>query len=329
MKRKVRIFVLILTLVALVIVVNVRTWLFENFVLKYEEEQKGLSKTRVVFAGERRSYVTHVPEVYGKNLKMPLMIVLHGVGGNSEIAMKMTRMNEVADENNFIVAYPNGTGLFDNYVLSWNAGGCCNFIAPIGVDDVGFIQFVINEIAKEYNIDLERIYATGMSNGGMMTYRLGCELSETFASIAPVSGSMDVENCAPKSLMPIIVFHGTADETIPYLGGTSTHIIPNLFNLNFSSVSEAVSFWVEHNNCSPKPQTEQEGGFLKETFLCDWQDSDVEVYTIQDGGHVWPGGGKGWLLSPRPPENIVASEIIWNFFEKHAKNNQYSIINNQ
>jgi len=131
------------------VVINVRDWLLENFVLGYQMEEKGVLEKRVSFGGINRSYSIHLPDNYDSGDKVPLVIMLHPIGANSEIMMEMTGMNQIADKNNFIVVYPNGTGLFDNYLLSWNAGVCCNYAGPVGVDDVGFIKFIIDELAKE------------------------------------------------------------------------------------------------------------------------------------------------------------------------------------
>jgi len=168
----------------------VRGVITDIFLFGQLAQQEGNYQGYISSGGLVRSYILHLPAAYDKDKPVPLVLVLHGAGANAEMTMKMTGMNEVSEENVFIALYPNGTGLFNDYILSWNAGECCNYVEPLGVDDVGFIRALVNKIQTEYNIDSQRIYAAGISNGGMMAYKLGCDMADVFAAIAPVSARM-------------------------------------------------------------------------------------------------------------------------------------------
>jgi polyhydroxybutyrate depolymerase len=231
----------------------------------------------------------------------------------------MSGMNTVSDKNGFIVVYPNGTGLFNNYILSWNAGECCNYVEPIGVDDVGFIKLLIENMKKEYNIDSQRIYIAGISNGGMMAYRLACELSDAIAAIGSIAAYMPVKECNPSEFLSVIVFHGMNDAVIPYDGGFSNNWFVKFLKLGFMSAADSVSFWAKHNRCFLPPQKTRKENVYLELYTNCGKSSEVAFYTIQNSGHAWPGGKKGWFFGDEPTKDIFASEIIWDFFKAHSK----------
>src|SRR5690242_15001787 len=135
-------------------------------------------KQSIGFGGRTRSYLIHLPLNYQSNERLPMVLVLHGGGGNDKSNVEMTGFSDKADKEHFIVVYPNGTGRFENFLLTWNAGNCCGYALDNNIDDTGFLRTVIERMEKDFNIDANRIYATGISNGGMMSYRLGCELSD-------------------------------------------------------------------------------------------------------------------------------------------------------
>ncbi|HUJ70694.1 MAG TPA: PHB depolymerase family esterase, partial [Verrucomicrobiae bacterium] len=184
-----------------------------------DELKPGNHELSLKTGGRDRVYSLHLPPAYdGKHL-LPLVIVLHGGGGNAEGAIRMTGFNQKADKEGFVVVYPNGSGRLKTRLLTWNSGNCCGYALDSGVDDVGFIRALIDELKKTRAVDPQRVYATGISNGGMMTYRLACELSDKIAAIAPVAGALNLENCQPTRPVSVIIFHGTADEHVLYNGG--------------------------------------------------------------------------------------------------------------
>ena len=147
-------------------------------------------KQWIYYDGRIRNYIIHIPSNYDAEEPIPLVLALHGGGGNSENMQDKTGFNQLANEEGFIVVYPDGTGRLRNRLLTWNSGHCCGFAFKNDIDDVGFIRTLIEQIQQEFLIDTNKIFITGHSNGGMMTYRLGSELSDIVAAIAPVAGSI-------------------------------------------------------------------------------------------------------------------------------------------
>lgn len=320
-KIRKRIFALLFLLILSALTMQMKRLIFEKFVLGYELDNKaGEQKTTLAFGGLSRSYLIHLPSNYPENAAaMPLVLVLHGAGGNAEIMRETSGMNDVADRENFVVVYPNGMGILDNYLLSWNAVECCNYFKYPFVDDVGFLKELTGNLIAEYNIDTQRIYISGISNGGMMAYYMACNFSEAISAVAPVSASMPRMNCEPIDFLSVIDIHGSADRVIPFSGGLSPGWFVNLFSLNFRSVPDAVSFWVKHNHCNKNAIEKRQGNVIKKLYdNCD-EGVEVVLYAIGQSGHVWPGGKRGWILSDKPTADLVASEVIWDFFKKHHK----------
>ncbi len=297
----------------------------------------------MMFDGRIRSYLLHVPSCYDGSKPVPVVIALHGHPGGWIDLKVSTDLDKKSDEEGFIVVYPTGhlgpllerflyfinTLLPTFHLLGhiWNCWDYCD------IDDVGFIRALINHLDSTLNINSSRIYITGISGGGLMTYRLGSDLSDIVAAIAPVAGSIGgiwyTESTLyvipkPAHPMPVIIFHGLQDRNLPYEGGWVNGTI-RLWNTNikvdintyFLSVNESVSFWVEHNNCDPIPkiETSESGNIIKRTYANGTDGSEVVLYTLVDGGHEWFGGPEAFW----PPCEISATDLIWEFFEAHPK----------
>jgi polyhydroxybutyrate depolymerase len=250
------------------------------------------------YDGQKRTYNIHVPTSYDPSISYPLVIVLHGWGENALGIEKRTGFSEKADEEGFIVVYPDGTQ------RSWNAGFCCGYALKNNIDDVGFIHALIEKITEEYSINSSRIYITGSSNGGMMGYRIGSELSNIVAAIGPVSATIGKESWVipdPDYPVSVIAFNGMMDKLVRYDGG------------RLLSVNESISFWVNQNNCSTTPQTNisESGNIIVDTYSEGDNGTEVVLYSIVNGGHVWPAG--------EPTHEISATDIMWEFFENHPK----------
>ena len=157
----------------------------------------------------KRSYILHVPPSYSTGNAMPLMIALHGHSWTAARFRDTTKLDQIADLNNFIVAYPDGE------FNSWNAGNCCNVS---GTNDVDFLSGLVDSITSKYSIDKSRVWALGHSNGGMMAYRTACEISEKITAIAVGGGIFAAFSCSPKKALSVIHIHGSADETLPITG---------------------------------------------------------------------------------------------------------------
>jgi len=282
-----------------------------------------------------RTYWLHVPPSYDGSEAVPLVIVLHGATGfslknplwffRSSWMENYTEFSKKADEEGFIVLYPNAK--FDFYTSGFDYNyGYAPGSPPKFVDDVGFLRALIDKMKQDYMINSSRIYVTGISDGGAMTYSAGAYFSDTVAAIAPVAGTIggcfSLENDTfyqiptPANPVSVIVFHGTNDSLLPYEGGG---------DWNLSSVNESIAFWVEHNGCDPTPEinTSESGKIIRRTYTNGENGTEVVLYTTVGGEHWWP--GNPWISSPGSPwlidtiQEISATDLIWEFFEAHPK----------
>ena len=238
-----------------------------------------------------RSYILYVPASVNWSQSVPLVFVFHGGTGNAESAIRMSGFNEVADRNGFIVVYPNGTGrLSDDKLLTWNGGDCCGYAQQKNVDDVGFVRAIVTDLQSLADIDAKRIYATGMSNGAILSHRLACEAADVFAAVAPVAGTLNFSQCNPSQSISVIEFHGTGDQHVPYEGGFGTE---SLVNVDFASVQDSVGFWTSFNKCNSQPKINSSDDIQHEAWTECTASTSVELYTVINGGHAWPGGAAG------------------------------------
>jgi polyhydroxybutyrate depolymerase len=265
--------------------------------------------------GMERSYLLYIPASADFSRPVALVVVFHGGTGNANSAVRMSGFNDVADREGFLVAYPNGTNrLGDDLLLAWNGGTCCGYAQQNGVDDVGFARAVVSDVSTLAVVDPKRVYATGMSNGGILSHRLGCEAADLFAAIAPVAGTLNISPCEPSRPVSVIEFHGTADEHIPFEGGYGPR---SLVNVNFASVPDTLGFWVAADGCGGTPQTETSGEIRHDVWSGCMDSTAVELYTVIGGGHAWPGGRTGYPDADPPTDSISASQLIWEFFAAH------------
>lgn len=269
-----------------------------------------------------RTYRIYIPTSYTGS-PVPLVFVLHFGGANAAIIENVTEMTEKAEKEGFIVVYPNGTGKFEDRLLTWNAGFCCRYPLEHNIDDVKFIRTLIEHFQNEYYIDSSRIYITGFCNGAALTHRIGAELSHIIAAIAPVAGTVGgkiTENTplwtppAPENPVSVIIFHGKKDEYVQYEGATDRE----RGTYSILSVKDSVSFWVTHNTCNPTPEKVNNNTITIETYVNGENNTEVVLYTIENGGHAWPGGNK-FTGGDEPTTEISATDTIWEFFEEHPK----------
>ena len=274
---------------------------------------------RQIIVGElKRTYIVHVPAGYDASKPTPVVLALHGAGMNGSMMVWFTGLNKTSDSKGFIVVYPSGTG--PGSFLTWNAGGLIGRFKDESVDDVDFIGKLLNELATLVNVDEKRVYACGMSNGGMMSYRLAVELSDRIAAIAPVGGTMATDIGEPKHSVPVMHFHGTKDEIVPYgppIGTTQSFV-------RLKGVEDSVLTWVKSNGCDEKPQTDtlsKENDKMKvtrRTYSGSQDGADVVLIAIEGGGHTWPGRQLPIGFLGRTARNISANELIWEFFQKYS-----------
>ena len=268
----------------------------------------------------RRIYFVHVPASYTHKRPVPVVLNLHGGGGTPKSQRHMSMMDKVADQEGFIVVYPQGTNrrwkIIPGY--TWNAGTCCGWAEKNNIDDVAFIDALLDDLEKIIRVDRKRIYATGHSNGAMMCYRLACRLSHRIAAIAPVSGPMQMKDCRPSRPVSVMHFHGTQDAFVPLKGGEGQCSLPGQF---FTSVDKTIKFWLEVDGIkSKKPKADKVGNAAKISYGKGANGAEVVLWKLEGGGHTWPGGRFGFLKKKVLGEmnmNVSASRRMWDFFCKH------------
>lgn len=248
----------------------------------------------LVHDGLMRSYRLHLPSGYNQGSVYPLVINMHGLGSNALEQEFYTAFNQVSDTAGIVVAYPNAIG------------GSWNIASTTGVDDVGFISALIDTLDADYSIDLNKVYATGMSMGGFMSYRLACELSDRIAAIASVTGLHVFFPCSPGRPVPVMQVHGNADPVVPYSG-----------------VAATISHWVNYNACPSVPvitnlpdidTTDNSTVTVSYYAPCD-DSTEVILYTINGGEHTWPGAQ---FIIGVTNQDIKASGEIWKFYRNYS-----------
>jgi polyhydroxybutyrate depolymerase len=266
--------------------------------------------------GRNRFYKTHLPVGYNLLKKFPVVFAFHGGLGNPDIMDKQTRLSQKADKEGFILVYPYGTGSFDKKLLTWNTWDCCGYANKKNINEVDFINAVVQEVKFNYSVDEKRIYATGLSNGGMMCYLLACELPDQFAAFAPVVATMfDTINCRAKNEVSFIIFNSLDDEHIPYNGGIGDKSLVDVEKL---PVETTVNLWVKKYGCYLMNKSESIS-FIKTNYKNNYG-TEIVFYKMLSGGHSWPGGEKIRRFADNPVKNVSATDLIWDFFQYIKKN---------
>jgi polyhydroxybutyrate depolymerase len=288
----------------------------------------GSQAASMSFGGLNRTYRIYAPHLISRTTPVPLILVLHGGGGTGEGMEKLTLggLNRLADRDGFVVAYPDGVG------RTWNDGRTNQQYRAQreSIDDVGFIAALIAHLAQTLPIDRGRVYATGISNGGLMALRLARELADRVAAIAPVAASMSdqiVQMRAPARPISVLLIAGTKDPLVPFSGGDIGfargrkvgHVI---------SVAETIRYWAAFDHCPStrvvtlEPDTDPRDGtrVRREAYGPCREGTEVVFYEIDGGGHTWPGGLQylpEWIIG-KTSRDIDANAVIWSFLKKHT-----------
>ena len=274
--------------------------------------------TRKLTVGTReRTYLVHVPQNYDPQKPTPVVLALHGTAMTGGMMVWFSGLNKTSDKAGFIVVYPSSLGI--GGLSYWNAGGLRGMLAEGQPDDVAFISKLLDDLGTVANVDPKRVYATGMSNGGMMCYRLAAELSDRIAAIAPVAGTVCLDENKPQRPVPVMHFHGTKDKIVPFevKAGKSQPF------MKFLGVEDSIQTWVKLNGCKESAISElltkdaDEMPVTRKTYGGGKNDSEVVLVSITDGGHTWPGQPSPVFFTGKSTLTISANELMWEFFKKH------------
>ena len=272
-----------------------------------DTSRKGVDKCDLIHDNRNRFYYFYVPDNLETNQSIPILFAFHGYGSSALRHLGYTNYMPIADRNNFIVVYPQGEST-STLSAHWNVGG---WTSKSPVKDLEFVETVIDLLKDKIPIDETRIYSSGMSNGGYMGYHLACNLSNKFAAIASVTGSMTTstyDNCSPSHPTPILQVHGLLDYVVPYNGNTGSKSIPDVMN-----------YWSNYNSCNSDPDTlikyDNYALIRYETYVNCLNNVNVKLILHPTMDHTWPSINS---------HNISASNEIWEFVSQF---NTYGLIN--
>ena len=253
----------------------------------------------LTIGGLKRAYRVFAPPNLDRSRPVPVVLVLGGFGNSAESMVEATQFDREAIDGGFVVAYPDGVG------ETWNAGYCCGTAAKDGVDDVGFLLAVVDQIQAEYRTDPARVFVAGVSNGAMMGYRLACEHAERIAGVGSVAGAMILDNCNPSRPVPVLEIHGTADGLVPYGGGRTA----GGATMPSPPTPALAERWAALNRCLAQPAVETKSPITSSTWTECSQGSTVRLVTVEGGGHTWFAP----MLGPANGA-LDATHDIWAFF---------------
>lgn len=262
--------------------------------------------------GDERTYRIHVPRGYNGLTPLPIIFAFHGTSASASVLERETAFDQLADSLAFFVVYPEG------FHRGWNVGDCCRYSFVKHKDEQAFTLKILDELTSGLQLDTTRVYVTGYSDGGTLSFLLACGASSRITAVASVAGTLldPLPACNLSRPVPVMIIHGTGDHNIPYEGkqGGPGYIRGNHHEY---SAPEVTQFWIAHNSCGTIPVLQRVNKVEKAAYECAGGKSEVLFYTIYNGQHGWPGGGRGWVFSPKPPGDMAASDTIAAFFLRH------------
>lgn len=264
----------------------------------------------------RRSYRIHVPSRDRKSSKLPVVLVLHGAFSTARSIEQRSGFSQLADKERFVAVYPNGYG-FLGILRHWNAGHCCGRAQTLELDDVAFVDAVLDDVARRVDIDPARIYIVGESNGAMLAHLYAAVRSDRVAGVAAVIGTIGsgppgaVEHVpTPEAPVPVVILHGHDDQIIPFRGGPSERDP----DIAWVSPLEAAEFWVKHNGAETRPDVTTLYGdrVVRSMWRGGEGSAPVVLYEIRDWRHVWLGPQSAADLAPDDPlRSFDTARVVW------------------
>jgi polyhydroxybutyrate depolymerase len=268
--------------------------------------------------GLTRTYRVHVPPGYNMAVPAPLLVALHGDSAGTDLRTNDANFGLVAksDREGFIVVFPSAFAAAGaGKLASWNAGNCCGAARDQNVDDVGFIRQVVTNVFRQMSIDRERIFAAGISDGGMMAYRLACEMPEVFRAVASVAGTDNTGTCAPGTPVSVLHIHAKDDPRVLFDGGATADAAAKPGATALASVPGTVAKWAQLDGCAAQPRhiLDKAGAYCEEYSWCRGG-AKVQLCVTDTGGHSWPGGKK--RTGAPASRAISATDSMWEFFSQ-------------
>jgi polyhydroxybutyrate depolymerase len=264
----------------------------------------------LTFGGIERQYKLYRPAALKRDVPVPLVLVLHGGFGNGANAEASLHWDRSADAHGFVVLYPDGIA------RAWNAGACCGQPMQRQIDDTGFLTALAEQTIRDENIDPHRVYATGISNGAMMAYRLACEAPLAFAAIGPVAGTFS-KACEHPKPTSVLAIHGLDDRRVPFKGGIGIGVDKS----SRPPVEDVIAQWRTVDRCGTV-RTHDAGPVHDETSSCA-DGRAVELITVAGAGHQWPGAEPPPPIAVKvlgleqPSHALDATAVLWEFFAAH------------
>lgn len=286
----------------------------------------GKQKREVLSSGDRRMHIVHVPRQYDHTRPIPVIVVLHGGGGSARFAYRVHGWPELAERETCLIVFPEGTledptkppSLRDNLRL-WNDGSTRSAVARRNVDDIGYLTSVLDDLQTSFNVDPNRIFVTGFSNGASMTFRVGVELAHRIKAIAPVSGHLCIDNPQLARPLSLLYMIGLADPINPVAGGTVT--TPWGTRRNKPAIMDSINTWIRLIGAPEQPIfSDIKNGVKQIRYGPGLHRSEVLLYLIEGQGHEWPGAQRTLPRSLSGPQTdrLNATEVIWDFFNSNG-----------
>ena len=284
----------------------------------------GTTEYSLNYGGLTRKYLLHIPAHRDPGKPLPLVIALHGGGGHAAFMADDARYGWVgkADREGFAVVFPNGySRLPGGRFATWNAGQCCGDARDRNIDDVGFVRALVADVRRKQAIDPSRVFATGMSNGGMLSHRLACDAADLVRAVASVAGTDATTDCKPSRPVSVLHIHARDDTHVLFGGGAGKDAFRDRAKVfDFVSVPDTLARWVVRNHCQPTPRRILEApGAYCEAYAGCADGTRLQLCVTEEGGHAWPGAERVRRGKAPASQAIDASDVIWAFFEAAAR----------